>query len=117
MRKQKVTISSAQKKKAEKALELAGRGMQQVIMVENTLAERGKKYGDFSDHAAISQAIKDTMHNTPGWLMLTMDKREALEMVAHKIARILNGDPEYKDSWHDIAGYAKLAEDRCNERD
>lgn len=33
--------------------------------------------------------------------------------IADKIARILNGDPEYRDNWHDIAGYAKLAEDRC----
>lgn len=30
------------------------------------------------------------------------------EMIAHKIARILNGDPNYADNWHDIAGYATL---------
>ncbi len=35
------------------------------------------------------------------------------EVIADKIARILNGDPNYKDNWHDIQGYAKLAEDRC----
>lgn len=29
-------------------------------------------------------------------------------MIAHKIARILNGDPDYDDSWVDIAGYATL---------
>lgn len=34
-------------------------------------------------------------------------------MIAHKIGRILNGDPNYRDSWDDIAGYAKLAADRC----
>lgn len=31
-------------------------------------------------------------------------------MQAHKQARILNGDPNYADSWHDIAGYATLVE-------
>jgi len=31
-------------------------------------------------------------------------------MILHKIARILNGDPEYSDNWHDIAGYATLIE-------
>lgn len=43
---------------------------------------------------------------------LDPDQREALEMIAHKIARILNGDPNYADSWVDIAGYAKLIADR-----
>ena len=45
---------------------------------------------------------------------LSPDQREALEMIAHKIARILNGDPDYADSWHDIAGYAQLVADRLN---
>lgn len=34
--------------------------------------------------------------------------REALEMNAHKTARILNGDPTYKDNWMDIEGYTHL---------
>jgi hypothetical protein len=38
--------------------------------------------------------------------------REALEMLAHKTGRILNGDPAYADSWHDIAGYVRLVEQR-----
>ena len=43
---------------------------------------------------------------------LEPDQREALEMLALKIARILNGDPNYADSWHDVAGYATLVADR-----
>ena len=43
---------------------------------------------------------------------LDPDQREALEMIAHKIARIVNGDPNYADSWVDIAGYATLVADR-----
>jgi hypothetical protein len=42
------------------------------------------------------------------------DQSEALEMIAHKIARILNGDPNYVDSWLDIAGYATLVAERLN---
>ena len=34
--------------------------------------------------------------------------KESLEMVQHKIARILNGDPAYVDNWVDIIGYVKL---------
>ena len=29
-------------------------------------------------------------------------------MNAQKVGRILNGDPNWSDSWHDIAGYAQL---------
>lgn len=76
------------------------------------LEERGSRYGTFADHAAICQALKDVMHSTPGWQGLAPDQKEALEMNAHKTARILNGDPNYKDSWDDIIGYTKLVADR-----
>ena len=41
--------------------------------------------------------------------------QEALDMIQHKIARILNGDPYYEDSWVDIIGYAQLALDGIRE--
>lgn len=78
--------------------------------VEATLAERAARYGDFQGHAKITQGIKKVMHDSPGWDGLSDDKKESLEMIAHKIGRILNGDPEYHDSWHDIGGYASLVE-------
>ncbi len=81
--------------------------------VSDTIAERGKRHGDFTDHARISQSLQATMRAEPGWAAMSADKREALILIVHKIARILNGDPEYADNWHDIGGYAKLAEDRC----
>lgn len=80
--------------------------------VTDTLAERGARYGDFSDHAAIAQRLQDAMRGTEGWNRLDPVKRQALTVIADKIARILNGDPEYGDNWHDIQGYAKLAEER-----
>ena len=45
-----------------------------------------------------------------------MDQAEALEMIVHKIARIINGDADYSDSWRDIAGYAMLISDRLEGR-
>jgi len=83
--------------------------------IDDTLEERGARYGDFSDHAVISQDILDAYQKAPKWAKLSPDKKQALRMFADKVARILNCDPEYKDNWHDIAGYAKLAEDRCVE--
>lgn len=80
--------------------------------IETTLAERGSRYGSFAEHARITQSIKDAMIASPNWSKLAPDQLESLEMVAHKIGRILNGDPDYHDSWHDIVGYAKLVADR-----
>lgn len=78
------------------------------MAIEKTLAQRQEVYGDFLTHAQITQKLKKVMADTRNWQDLSCDKREALEMIAHKIGRILNGDPNYADSWHDIAGYAQL---------
>lgn len=72
------------------------------------LDERGKRYGEFSSHADVTQALKRVMYERDGWQDLTPSMKEALEMIAHKIGRIINGDPTYDDSWADIAGYAEL---------
>ena len=80
------------------------------MSVQNTLNEREDRYGSFSGHAGIAQALKRVMHDSPKWTLLYPDQKEALEMIQHKIARILNGDPFYMDSWHDISGYATLVE-------
>lgn len=80
--------------------------------IQDTLDERGKRYGDFTDHAKIAQELQEVMRGY-GWNCLDPVKRQALTVIADKVARILSGDPEYRDNWHDIQGYAKLAEDRC----
>lgn len=81
------------------------------LSIDDTLAERGSRYGEFKSHARITQCLKDVMRNTDNWKDLTDSQKECLEMIAHKIGRILNGDPNYHDSWHDIVGYAKLVAD------
>lgn len=81
--------------------------------LQQTLAERGARYGKFKDHAWVTMDIKRAIHgHTPGGL--ADDQLEALDMIAHKIGRILAGDPNYADSWHDIAGYAQLVANRLN---
>ena len=84
--------------------------------IEHTLAERGARYGLFHEHAKICQEIKEPMMLSKGWERLKPDQRQALETIADKIARILNGDPTYVDNWHDIAGYATLVENRLLEQ-
>ena len=72
------------------------------------LEERGKRYGEFETHAAISQGLKAILFSACDKSKLDDDMIESLEMICHKLARIANGDPYYVDSWTDIAGYAQL---------
>lgn len=76
--------------------------------IETILKERGGRYGEFREHARIAQNIKKAMYDSPNWSKLSDDKKQALEVIADKIGRILNGDPEYADSWDDIIGYVTL---------
>lgn len=80
------------------------------MSVNKTLVERGDRYGRFEDVAATSSSIKHIIRSSDGWERLRPYQKEALDMIANKVARIVNGDPDYIDSWHDIAGYASLAE-------
>jgi hypothetical protein len=78
--------------------------------VNSTLAERGKTHGDFRVQAATTQAIKNAYEQSPNWPHMSDVQREALDMIAGKIGRILCGNPDEPDHYHDIAGYATLAE-------
>jgi len=79
-------------------------------MVDKTLKQRSKTYGDFSSLSVIANDLKLSMRASDGWIRLEPEHKEALDMIVHKIARIINGDPNHLDSWHDIAGYATLVE-------
>lgn len=80
--------------------------------VEQTLIERGNKYGDFTDHARVTQAIKQAMYNSPNWPNLPDWMKEGMEMTAHKYGRALCGDWSYLDTFHDVVGYNRLIEER-----
>lgn len=81
---------------------------------EELLNRRAKTHGDYVIHAQITQALKYVLHEHGSkWNTLTSSQRESLEMILHKIGRIIAGDAGFKDHWDDIAGYAKLVADQC----
>lgn len=84
--------------------------------IQATLDERGTRYGEFMGHAEITCELKGIIaqYAITREKKLEPDQLEALNMICHKIGRILNGDPDYADSWHDIAGYAQLVANRLN---
>lgn len=75
------------------------------------LSERGDRYGRFADVAKTTKRIEWAIQ----WAMHGKSMRDyqevALQMIASKLARIANGDPDYVDNWIDIAGYALLVVD------
>ena len=71
--------------------------------------------GPFQDQAVASQIIKDLCRDCGIWGDLTDVQKESLDMIAHKIARILAGNQDNKDHWDDIAGYASLVSKELNQ--
>lgn len=83
------------------------------MTVESILEERNKTHGSFEMNAQLSQGIKGLFHY--GHMPVKVVHREALDMIALKLSRILSGQADFKDHWDDIAGYAKLASNACEE--
>jgi hypothetical protein len=77
---------------------------------QKLLNTRQDTHGDFLLVSKISQDIKEAIRWAPK--EMATDKREALEMIAVKIARICIGNQNEKDHWKDIIGYATLALNR-----
>lgn len=76
--------------------------------IEDVLKTRQETHGSFMTTSFLAQDLKRLIHSQFLWCNLSFDKREALDMIATKIARIINGDQDFKDHWEDIEGYANL---------
>jgi hypothetical protein len=88
------------------------------VSIADVLTERGKTHGDFTNNALVMQALKKAARLGVNWRAGVSESRlsdvqkEALEMILHKIGRIVTGDPNEPDHWLDIEGYARLARER-----
>jgi hypothetical protein len=83
--------------------------------IQELLAARAKTHGDFRVHATCSQDLKRVMQQQAKWDRLRSVQQEALDMIQHKVARILAGNPDTIDHWDDIVGYATLAANQLRE--
>ena len=86
--------------------------------VDETLDARAVEYGKFIEGAEVMQMLKRVVLNALNNRDKTLahDQAESLDMIIHKIGRIINGNPDVVDHWLDIAGYAQLVADRLNGR-
>jgi hypothetical protein len=76
--------------------------------VNDTLSQRAQTHGCFIENGRIMQALKDEIANSVNWPTLSPHQKEALQMIQHKVGRILSGDANEPDHWKDIAGYSML---------
>lgn len=76
--------------------------------IEATLSERGNSHGNFTDNSRVAQQLKMIIREERGHRKLKPHQAEALDMICHKIGRIIAGKPNFEDHWRDIAGYATL---------
>jgi len=77
---------------------------------DTAIPNRDRQHGGMEAVGSISQSLKIPIHAARNWYLLTPGEQEALDMIVHKIARILNGDdPHDPEHWTDLAGYAHAA--------
>lgn len=79
------------------------------------LRERGSTHGDFVTQAWVAQELKACAENGPNWVLMKANQREAIHMILHKISRVVCGNPDFKDTWDDIQGYARLISDKLTD--
>ena len=78
--------------------------------ITETLGQREGHYGSYVRVATTAQWLKEGLRGGDSWGIMEPYMQESLDLIANKLARIVNGDPFYDDSWHDVGGYAKLVE-------
>lgn len=78
------------------------------MTLEQTLEQRKNTHGNFKENSAISMGLKSIIRDHDNFYFMPRYQQEALDMIAHKISRLIAGDSYFIDTWRDIAGYAQL---------
>jgi len=84
--------------------------------LQATMAARRSTHGDFTDVASVDDQTLRVWEKSKNWSSLSHSHRAALRLISHKVARILSGDADEPEHWHDGAGYFTLGEGRCSSR-
>ena len=80
------------------------------MSINRTLEQRRSRYGKFKDVASTTYALQEILRDAKSYKHMSDDQVIALDMICNKMARIVNGDFNFIESWHDISGYATLVE-------
>ena len=78
----------------------------------DTLNERETTHGDYATTARVAQALKTIIDDHLEMSHFTPAQKESIDLICTKIARLVSGNPNTKDTWDDIAGYANLISEK-----
>lgn len=95
--------------------------------IQQTLNQRGSTHGPAKVQFYLTQVLKESMRGRPRrmasssvnaeiikmWEGLDPVAQEALDTIMMKAARIICGQADFHDHWHDIQGYSKIGEREC----
>lgn len=76
------------------------------------IVARKSTHGDFKDVAEIYANFMNSARGGKSFAKLSDVQRMSLEMIFHKAARVVCGNPDFDDHWLDIEGYARLAREK-----
>jgi hypothetical protein len=79
---------------------------------EKLIQVRPTTHGDFSDGAKFTQSVMRSAAAAPSWPLLTDVQKECFHHIVQKLQRVVCGDPNTRDHWDDVAGYAMIASKR-----
>jgi hypothetical protein len=82
-------------------------------VAKQLVAARPKTHGNIEDVANTSQGIMGVLRRSPNWEGLSNVRKESILLIAHKLARIVSGNPDHADHWDDIGGYAELGKNNA----
>lgn len=80
--------------------------------VTKILKTRSTTHGDFTDGAKFTQSVMRAAAIAPSWVRMNDVQKEAFHHIVQKLQRAVCGDPNCKDHWIDVAGYATIVSDR-----
>lgn len=83
---------------------------------QQILDQRQSQYGEYADVARITQEIKQSLQSGASYASLSDGQKLALDMIANKMARAVNGDVTYQDNYEDICGYSQLVLDELKNK-
>ena len=76
--------------------------------LDESLRDKQIMNGPFADTADLSQSFKFLMRRGANWERLPTSAKEALELIASHVGKVLHGDHSEPKHWNDIATLARL---------
>lgn len=76
--------------------------------IDDMIKDKEASHGSFTDTAVFAQELKALLRKGRNWGVLGDESREALELAATKLARILNGHPDEPAHWNGAAAALRI---------